>query len=173
MAEVARRCRGLEGKYSIMLDDQEESARIAVKALGDMRNSPRQFIISLLLLSNILIKLYLSGSPTSPYISTSSPSSSHPSDPSIDTATGNPPAFVSRMSTFPLVGSALQVYEQGKASSRVVKVRLPYPHSSPSCNIIFLRSVWRRNGRVECQNHISPRHRSSPHERQPDRRVCV
>lgn len=75
----------------------------------------------------------LSGSrtpPTSSYISTSSPSSSR--DLSIDTATAtaSPPAFVSRMSTFPLVGSALRVYEQGKASSRVVKVRLPYPYSS-------------------------------------------
>jgi len=48
-------------------------------------------------------------------------SSSEPRDPPIDTATANPPAFVSRMSIFPLMGSALCVYEQGKASSRVVK----------------------------------------------------
>ena len=40
------------------------------------------------------------------------------------------------MSTFPLVGSALRVYEQGEASSRVVKVRLPCPHFSPQCKII-------------------------------------
>ena len=103
-----------------MLGDQEESVRIAIKALTDMHNSgPHQFII-LLLLSNILISNSLSGSrtpPTSSYISTSS----QPRDPSIDTATTSLPAFVSHMSTFPLVGSALRVYEQGKASSRVVK----------------------------------------------------
>ena len=55
--------------------------------------------------------------------------------PSLETpqSTRLPPAHPrsSRMSTFPLVGSALRVYEQGKASSRVVKVRLPSPYSSP------------------------------------------
>jgi hypothetical protein len=34
------------------------------------------------------------------------------------------PDFVSRMTNLPLVGSALRAYEQGKASSRVMKVRL-------------------------------------------------
>ena len=60
--------------------------------------------------------------------------------PSLETpqSTRLPPAHPrsSLMSTFPLVGSALHVYEQGNASSRVVKVHLPYPHSSPSCDII-------------------------------------
>jgi hypothetical protein len=41
-----------------MFDDQEESDRIAVKALGAMRNSgSREFIISLILLSDILINI--------------------------------------------------------------------------------------------------------------------
>jgi len=44
----------------------------------------------------------------------------------------NSPDFVSRVSHFPLVGSALRAYEQGKASSRVVKVSahmvfVPFP----------------------------------------------
>src|SRR5882762_4190202 len=34
----------------------------------------------------------------------------------------NSPDFVSRVSHLPLVGTALRAYEQGKASSRVVKV---------------------------------------------------
>lgn len=33
-----------------------------------------------------------------------------------------PPDFVSRVSNLPLVNTALRAYEQGKASSRVVKV---------------------------------------------------
>jgi len=43
--------------------------------------------------------------------------------PSLNTATASPPAFVSCMSIFPLVGSAFCVYEQEKASSCVVTVR--------------------------------------------------
>jgi len=60
--------------------------------------------------------LSISSSATSP-ASTSLPS------PSLSTQEDiNSPDFVSRVSHFPLVGSALRVYEQGKASSRVVKV---------------------------------------------------
>ncbi|KAG6907647.1 hypothetical protein DXG01_008097 [Tephrocybe rancida] len=65
------------------LQDQDESVRIAVRALGDMRNNAQR------------------ADPPS------SPDSNSP--------------FVSRMSHIPLVNSALRVYEQGKASSRVVK----------------------------------------------------
>ena len=39
-----------------------------------------------------------------------------------DSEAPNSPAFVERMSHIPFVNSALRVYEQGKASSRVVKV---------------------------------------------------
>jgi hypothetical protein len=93
------------------------------KGLGDTRNSgPREFPTSYYYYPTYL-SIYLPGSRTSLYISTSSPSSFQPRDPSLDTATDSP-AFVSRMSTFPFVDSALRVYEQGKASSRVVKVRL-------------------------------------------------
>lgn len=54
-------------------------------------------------------------SPTSPTSSTRA----HPPQQSDNTGT---PDFVSRVSHIPLVNSALRVYEQGKASSRVVKV---------------------------------------------------
>ncbi|KAG6830240.1 hypothetical protein H0H87_008797 [Tephrocybe sp. NHM501043] len=62
------------------LQDQDESVRIAVRALGDMRNNAQR----------------------------------------ADLPDTNSP-FVSRMSHIPLVNSALSLYEQGKASSRVVK----------------------------------------------------
>ncbi|KAG6895467.1 hypothetical protein C0992_001114 [Termitomyces sp. T32_za158] len=65
------------------MQDQDESVRIAVKALGDMRNNAQRADRTSILEVN-------------------SP-------------------FVSRMSHIPLVNSALRVYEQGKASSRVVK----------------------------------------------------
>jgi len=42
-------------------------------------------------------------------------------DPANSSST-SPPGLVSRMSHLPLVGSAIWAYEQGKASSRVVKV---------------------------------------------------
>ncbi|KAH6887192.1 transcription factor Opi1-domain-containing protein [Coprinopsis sp. MPI-PUGE-AT-0042] len=101
---------------SSSLDDQEESVRIAVRALGDMRNaslrsdSSRQPYTQSSLSMASTSQAHLSPSPSSPQRRDSQP------DPS-----PNSPAFVSRMSSFPLVGSALRVYEHGKASSRVVK----------------------------------------------------
>ncbi|GJE90356.1 Opi1-domain-containing protein [Phanerochaete sordida] len=83
------------------LEDQDESVRIAVRALGDMRNS-------------VHASPTTSFQPT-PALSTTSRSSS-PSLPEEDQ-----PDFVSRVSTLPLVNTALRAYEQGKASSRVVK----------------------------------------------------
>lgn len=82
------------------LDAHDESVRIAVSALGDMRtrSTSRPF------------------SPDAP---------SPPPDPP-------PPDFVSRVSSLPLVGSALRAYEHGKASSRVVKVRRSFPRRSSS-----------------------------------------
>jgi len=60
---------------------------------------------------------------SSPYASSSRPKSPSPSsqEGSSDAASSTP-GLVSRMSTLPLVGSAMWAYEQGKASSRVVKV---------------------------------------------------
>ncbi|KAI0698330.1 transcription factor Opi1-domain-containing protein [Cytidiella melzeri] len=84
------------------LDDQDESVRIAVRALGDMRNS-------------VHASPSTSFQPT-PALSVSSRSTS----PSLDDEESAD--FVSRVSTtFPLVNTALKAYEQGKASSRVVK----------------------------------------------------
>jgi len=82
----------------------------------------RSLIIPLLLLSDILISIYPIRFTYSTYFFCVYfhfiASSSEPRDPPIDTATANPLAFVSHMSTFPLMGC---VYEQGKASSRVIK----------------------------------------------------
>ncbi|KAF5332158.1 hypothetical protein D9611_008096 [Ephemerocybe angulata] len=75
------------------LDDEDESVRIAVKALGDMRNSSLR-----------------ADTTRTPHSLTPQPEPGPAS-----------PAFVSRMSSIPLLKSALNVYEQGKASSRVVK----------------------------------------------------
>ncbi|KAF7794470.1 hypothetical protein EIP86_005604 [Pleurotus ostreatoroseus] len=76
------------------LDDRDESVRIAVRALGDMRNS-------------------VHGSP-----SASLTIASRSSSPSL---LEEEPDFVSRVSHYPIVNTALRAYEQGKASSRVVK----------------------------------------------------
>ncbi|KAG7443384.1 Opi1-domain-containing protein [Guyanagaster necrorhizus] len=102
---------------SSLLDDQDESVRIAVKALGDMRNghpSARE--------------TQSANTPALSVASTSQPTTSLPS-PSVSSidakmyggGTALEPEFVKRMSHLPLVNSALRVYEQGKASSRVVK----------------------------------------------------
>ncbi|KAK7687693.1 hypothetical protein QCA50_008909 [Cerrena zonata] len=106
------------------LDDQDESVRIAVHALGDMRNSGGRPG------SNLYQSSPSSSFQPTPALSITSRSSS-PSLPSPSIAgesiredadnAASSPDFVSRMSTFPLVGSALRVYESSKASSRVVK----------------------------------------------------
>lgn len=106
------------------LEDQEESVRIAVRALGDMRNSavhasPTTCECPLLFQ---FIPKYSSSAcmeafqPT-PALSATSRSSS----PSL-LEEEDSPDFVSRVSRVPLVNSALSLYEHGKARSRVVKV---------------------------------------------------
>ncbi|KAG2357263.1 transcription factor Opi1-domain-containing protein [Suillus spraguei] len=81
--------------------DEDESVRIAVSALGDMRNGARA-----------------SGSnaqtPATTSTALSAPSPSLPTD-------MTSPDFVARVSNFPLFNTALRAYEHGKASSRVVK----------------------------------------------------
>ncbi|KAL4078876.1 transcription factor Opi1-domain-containing protein [Scleroderma yunnanense] len=77
------------------LDDEDESVRIAIRALGDMKKGAR----------------------------TSPPSSNHPNTATLPLAQQDlvTPDFVSRVTNLPLVNTALRAYEQGKASSRVVK----------------------------------------------------
>lgn len=82
-------------------EDEDESVRIAVSALGDMRNGARASG------SNAQI-------PASASSALSAPSPSLPAD-------MTSPDFVARVSNFPLFNTALRAYEQGKASSRVVK----------------------------------------------------
>lgn len=100
------------------LDDQDESVRIAVRALGDMRRNSRSDA------SRTPSSLSVASSSSSPPAATSASSPPPQSPPPPDAqpkASPSSPAFVTRMSHFPLVGSALRAYEQGKASSRVVK----------------------------------------------------
>ncbi|TCD69107.1 hypothetical protein EIP91_008749 [Steccherinum ochraceum] len=99
------------------LDNEDESVRIAVRALGDMRNS------------TVHASPNTSFQPT-PALSTASRSSSPSSSlRSPTTSVGGEGEetmmesvdFVSRVSHIPIVNSALSLYEQSKASSRVVK----------------------------------------------------
>ncbi|OAX36502.1 Opi1-domain-containing protein [Rhizopogon vinicolor AM-OR11-026] len=78
-------------------EDEDESVRIAVSALGDMRNGGRT-----------------SGS-------NASSSALYTSSPSLPPADLTSPDFVARVSNFPIFNTALRAYEHGKASSRVVK----------------------------------------------------
>ncbi|KAJ3780474.1 transcription factor Opi1-domain-containing protein [Lentinula aff. detonsa] len=95
---------------STLLDEQDEDVRIAVKALGDMRSgniggaASRQAPLS-----------------TSPKSTTSTPSPILSSDGMSNNDAHLEPDFVSRMAHIPLVNGAIRMYEQGKASSRVVK----------------------------------------------------
>lgn len=127
------------------IDDEDESVRIAVRALGDMRSralaSQSQAIPSSCASNNTLPKLasedaYAAVSPTPALSVTSGSVTTSP-------ALGSPVLFapedlaaaglteqdvnaadlVSRLGHLPIVNTALRAYEQSKASSRVVKVR--------------------------------------------------
>ena len=128
---------------AVGLDDQDESVRIAVKALGDMRNSANSaslFFVGFFSISFLTFILAASR--------TTLPSS-------------DSPAFVERMSHIPFVNSALRVYEQGKASSRMVKV-CRRPFSPPLTHTLKQQSiVWRSNHGIECENYIKTSHKSS------------
>ncbi|TFK24071.1 Opi1-domain-containing protein [Coprinopsis marcescibilis] len=99
------------------LDDQEESVRIAVRALDDMRNRSIRAESSRLAIPSSSEPSASASAMYSPAHSPTSPKTRNSStDPAVTSA-----AFVSRMTSLPLLGSALRVYEHGKASSRVVK----------------------------------------------------
>ncbi|RXW21062.1 hypothetical protein EST38_g4797 [Candolleomyces aberdarensis] len=98
------------------LDDEDESVRIAVKALDDMRNGSLRPELNRKSQSSSISPPSTSNAPSTPQASTSSQRSESQTEPSPSS-----PAFVSRMTSIPLLKSALTVYEQGKASSRVVK----------------------------------------------------
>ena len=111
------------------LEDQDESVRIAVRALGDMRNSVHTSPTTCESLAVVAVRCpsepRTAFQPT-PALSSTSGSSS-PSLPEEDS-----PDFVSRVSHLPIVTTAIRAYEHGKASSRVVKVCLARLHSRVS-----------------------------------------
>ncbi|PFH53265.1 hypothetical protein AMATHDRAFT_83943 [Amanita thiersii Skay4041] len=111
-----------------LIDQEDENVRIAVSALGDMRNATSRYA------NSDSVRSPLSPSSPSPSASPSLPLSPSPrnsaSSLSPSPITDNPHAPVSssptnslvhRVSHLPLVNSVLRTYEQGKASSRVVK----------------------------------------------------
>ncbi|KAI0319966.1 transcription factor Opi1-domain-containing protein, partial [Amylostereum chailletii] len=101
------------------IDDEDESVRIAVRALGDMRN--RALASHSTSSLGTTPALSIASSSTSPTIA--SPILT-PEDIAAAAAIGvdvDSPDFVSRVSHLPIVNSALRAYEQSKASSRVVK----------------------------------------------------
>ncbi|TEB36857.1 Opi1-domain-containing protein [Coprinellus micaceus] len=93
------------------LEDEEESVRIAVKALGDMRNGTLRADGNRWPQASTSSENSLSNPSSPPPQSQNSPSETAPAS----------PALFTRMAGIPLVKSALTAYEQGKASSRVVK----------------------------------------------------
>ncbi|KAI9464812.1 Opi1-domain-containing protein [Russula earlei] len=102
------------------IQDEDESVRIAIRALGDMRNgaplhsSPSHppSIAS----SQPTPALSAASSSNSPTLTTPTLASEDPQmDPEADAD------FVARVSTLPVFSTALRAYEQSKASSRVVK----------------------------------------------------
>ncbi|KAJ3903371.1 transcription factor Opi1-domain-containing protein [Lentinula edodes] len=104
---------------STLLEDQDEDVRIAVRALGDMKSGNFGGSLSKTVATPAS---YLSS--TSPISTTSIPSPTL-SSLSISSISNHDaqlePDFVSRMAHIPIVNGALRIYEQGKASSRVVK----------------------------------------------------
>ena len=123
------------------LDDQDESVRIAVKALGDMRNSRPQpsgstpaRVYNLLPLPRPRLHdcLPRSQESWSSPLNLEASSSTLPPDSADD---ANSVDFVARVSTIPLVNTALRAYEQTKASSKVVKVRF---YSAPLSTTFIL-----------------------------------
>jgi hypothetical protein len=122
------------------IQDEAESVRIAVRALGDMRNHPLLHsppphppsvscaYLSHVLRPHLLTALSLASQPTpalSIASSSNSPTLTTPTlaseDPDVDL---DGTALAARVSTIPGVSTALRAYEQSKASSRVVKVML-------------------------------------------------
>lgn len=108
------------------LDDDEERVRIAVKALDDMRNQRTDGTLDITRFLSFIDGGFVAQFVAANRWSQPSTSSDIMLSPARDVppseSTPASPALFTRMSSIPLVKSALTVYEQGKASSRVVKV---------------------------------------------------
>ncbi|EMD38991.1 hypothetical protein CERSUDRAFT_112701 [Gelatoporia subvermispora B] len=111
------------------LADEEESVRIAVRALGDMRNSARASASTSFQPTPALSVTSGTTSPSlpSPLLAGEDERRGDAINEARREGTSSPKRqpedsdFVSRMSNIPIVNSALRAYEQSKASSRVVK----------------------------------------------------
>ena len=105
--------------------------------------------------------------PLSPPLLLETPSSTSPISTADSVDDVNSVDFVARVSTIPLVNTALRAYDYTKASSRVVKVRFlplllrPPPSFSlpPRCIVVSrLRLVWRRNDGIIRKDDIKARY---------------
>lgn len=161
---------------SHLAQDQDESVLIAVKALGDMRNAtiirsptlhpPSLSCAYISHVSRYTYPLSFPASQPTPALSVASSSNSptltSPTLASEDHLMDSEEAdFVGRLSTFPVVSTAIRAYEQSKASSRVVKVRsLPHllsPNTTEKSDCTR-DLVWRRDDGVFHEEHITARH---------------
>ena len=123
------------------IQDEAESVRIAVRALGDMRSRallhsppPHPPSVSCADLSHVLrphLRTHFLSSASQPTPALSIASSSNSPTLTTPTLASEDPdvdpegtALAARVSTIPGVSTALRAYEQSKASSRVVKVML-------------------------------------------------
>ena len=171
------------------IQDEDESVRIAVRALGDMRNAallqpssaqPPSISCAHILsfpspvcpVRSDLPSLAFQPTPALSISSSSnSPTLTSPTlgsdEPEMDDEEAD---FVARVSTFPVVSSALRAYEQSKASSRVVKVRCRF-----SCAISKRRLIGylvrRGDDGIFREEYITTCHR--PITGHFSRRVCL
>ncbi|ETW79146.1 hypothetical protein HETIRDRAFT_445866 [Heterobasidion irregulare TC 32-1] len=113
------------------IEDEDESVRIAVRALGDMRSGggsggggvERERSGQAMGASSFqpTPALSMASTSTSPTLASPVLERAEALDAAAAAADSDSPHFVSRMSTLPIVNTALRAYEQSKASSRVVK----------------------------------------------------
>lgn len=101
-------------KHGPEIDEADESVMIAIRALGDMRSQRMQ---------ETAPESSNTTSPGAPSSMVLPVESSNAEEDSTVTVASPGAQFVSRVSTLPLVNTAIRVYEHGKNSSRVVKVR--------------------------------------------------
>ncbi|KAF7430633.1 hypothetical protein PC9H_006342 [Pleurotus ostreatus] len=99
-------------KHGPEIDEADESVMIAIRALGDMRSQRMQ---------ETAPESSNTTSPGAPSSTVLPVESSHAEEDSTTTVASPGAQFVSRVSTLPLVNTAIRVYEHGKNSSRVVK----------------------------------------------------
>lgn len=104
------------------LEDEDESVQIAVRALGDMRNS----------------RIHQQQERTT------------------QEAIAMDPGYLERVSSLPLVNTAIRAYAQGKASSRVVKYGAEMMESGVKSTINYLHPLQETDDREHREQRRTP-----------------